>query len=104
MDRPDVVTYNVKVGTLYKTEVGVDYPVEIEVTTSASAADCGVYLQVGGEYLLDLYRYVVYRAFKRWGQYAYVCVRLLMAIVRLYTSLSLLNALHMALRSCVVWL
>ncbi|CAM9219707.1 unnamed protein product [Ectocarpus sp. 12 AP-2014] len=57
VDRPDFVTYNVKVGTLYKTEVGVDYPVEIEVTTSASAADCGVYLQVGGEYLLDLYRY-----------------------------------------------
>lgn len=87
MDRPDEVTYNVKVGTLYKTEVGVDYPVEIEITTSASAAACGVYLQVEGEYLLDLYRYVVDKSLKKlWARNTHVCMRLLMvvAVVHLY--------------------
>lgn len=50
------VTYSINVTTLFKTEEGVDYPDEIEITTRANSALCGIYLDIGEEYLLDLYR------------------------------------------------
>ncbi|CAM9771586.1 unnamed protein product [Hapterophycus canaliculatus] len=51
------VAYSIKVVWLFKVEDGVDYPEEIEITTSANSAACGIYLNIGEEYLLDLIRY-----------------------------------------------
>ena len=53
------VTYNIRIVTLFKTEEGVDYPEEITITTAANSAQCGIYLEVDNEYLLDLFRYVL---------------------------------------------
>lgn len=52
-------TYNIKIITLYKTEEDVDYPEEVVITTAGSSAQCGIYLEVGVEYLLDFYRYAI---------------------------------------------
>eukprot|EP00752_Nemacystus_decipiens_P002302 g2178.t1 len=54
-DQSGEITYNIRIITLFKTEEGVDYPEEITITT-ADAVGCGIYLDVGNEYLLDLLR------------------------------------------------
>jgi len=43
---------------VFKGEEGVEYPAQIDITTRANSALCGIYLELGTEYLLDLYRYV----------------------------------------------
>lgn len=55
------VTYEIRIITLFKTEEDVAYPEEIAITTAANSAQCGIYLEVGDEYLLDLTRYVLSR-------------------------------------------
>lgn len=50
------VTYSIEVSELYKTEDGVDYASVSNITTSANEGLCGIFLDVGVEYLLDLSR------------------------------------------------
>lgn len=58
------VTYDIRIMTSFKTEEGVDYPESITIATAANAALCGIYLEVGNEYLLDLFRYALESLFE----------------------------------------
>lgn len=50
------MTYEVEINALYKVEENVSYGEQISFITSANSAFCGIYLEIGEEYLLDLYR------------------------------------------------
>lgn len=51
------VNYDIEVLEVYKSETGVEYATEINFATRGDTALCGVYLEIGEEYLLDLHRY-----------------------------------------------
>lgn len=52
----DDATYQVEIITIFKGEPTVEYANEITVVTGGNSALCGVYFEIGEEYLIDLWR------------------------------------------------
>lgn len=50
------MTYDINAVSIFKGEAGVDYEEELSFVTGGNSAMCGVYLEIGRDYLLGLYR------------------------------------------------